>query len=35
MQPPLTAGGSRRLLKRLRDLMAGGASGQERLNQVV
>jgi len=35
MQPPLTAGGSRRLLKRLRDLMAGGGSGQERLNQVV
>jgi phosphotransferase system enzyme I (PtsP) len=35
MQTPLTAGGSRRLLKRLRDLMAGGGSGQERLNQVV
>ncbi len=35
MQPSLTAGGSRRLLKRLRDLMAGGGSGQERLNQVV
>jgi phosphotransferase system enzyme I (PtsP) len=35
MQPPLTAGGSRRLLKRLRDLMAGGGSGQDRLNQVV
>jgi phosphotransferase system enzyme I (PtsP) len=35
MQPPLSAGGSRRLLKRLRDLMAGGGSGQERLNQVV
>jgi phosphotransferase system enzyme I (PtsP) len=35
MQPPLTAGGSRRLLKRLRDLMAGAGSGQERLNQVV
>jgi phosphotransferase system enzyme I (PtsP) len=35
MQPPLSAGGSRRLLKRLRDLMAGGGTGQERLNQVV
>ncbi len=35
MQPPLTAGGSRRLLKRLRDLMAGGGSGQDRLDQVV
>lgn len=35
MQPSLTAGGSRRLLKRLRDLMAGGGSGQERLDQVV
>lgn len=35
MQPSLGAGGSRRLLKRLRDLMAGGGSGQERLNHVV
>ena len=35
MQPSLSAGGSRRLLKRLRDLMAGGGSGQDRLNQVV
>jgi len=35
MPQPLTAGGSRRLLKRIRDLMAGDASGQERLNQVV
>jgi phosphotransferase system enzyme I (PtsP) len=35
MQTPLTAGGSRRVLKRLRDLMAGGGSGQERLNHVV
>ncbi len=35
MQPTLGAGGARRLLKRLRDLMAGGGSAQERLNRVV
>lgn len=35
MQPSLGPGGSRRLLKRLRDLMAGGGTGQERLNHVV
>jgi phosphotransferase system, enzyme I, PtsP len=35
MQPTLGAGGARRLLKRLRDLMAGGGSGQERLNRIV
>ena len=32
---PLGPGGARRLLKRLRDLMAGGGTGQERLDQVV
>jgi phosphotransferase system enzyme I (PtsP) len=31
----LGPGGARRLLKRLRDLMAGGGSAQERLNQTV
>jgi phosphotransferase system enzyme I (PtsP) len=34
-QASLGPGGARRLLKRLRDLMAGGGSGQERLNQTV
>ncbi len=35
MQPALGAGGPRRLLRRLRDLMAGRGTGQERLDQVV
>lgn len=35
MQQTLGAGGSRRLLKRLRDLMASSGTGQERLNQVA
>jgi phosphotransferase system enzyme I (PtsP) len=34
-QASLGPGGARRLLKRLRDLMAGGGTGQERLNQTV
>ena len=34
-QTSLGPGGARRLLKRLRDLMAGGGSAQERLNQTV
>jgi len=34
-QASLGPGGSRRLLKRLRDLMAGDVTGQERLNQTV
>ena len=34
-QASLGPGGVRRLLKRLRDLMAGGGSGQQRLDQTV
>ncbi|MBL8837038.1 MAG: phosphoenolpyruvate--protein phosphotransferase [Alphaproteobacteria bacterium] len=34
-QPSLGPGGTRRLLKRLRDLMAGGGSSQDRLDEVV
>ncbi len=34
-QPSLGPGGTRRLLKRLRDLMAGGGAGQARLDEVV
>src|SRR5262249_43003713 len=34
-QPSLGPGGTRRLLKRLRDLMAGGGRGQERLDEGV
>ncbi len=35
MQVHSGAAGPRRLLKRIRDLMAAGGSGQERLNQIV
>ncbi|MBI3452579.1 MAG: phosphoenolpyruvate--protein phosphotransferase [Rhodospirillales bacterium] len=35
MQSALGAGGPRRLLKRLRDLMAAGATGQQKLDQIV
>jgi phosphotransferase system, enzyme I, PtsP len=35
MQPHAGAAGPRRLLKRIRDLMAAGGSGQERLDQIV
>ncbi len=35
MQAHPSAAGPRRLLKRIRDLMAAGGSGQERLNQIV
>lgn len=35
MQAYSGAAGPRRLLKRIRDLMAAGGSGQERLNQIV
>ncbi len=35
MQPTQSAAGPRRLLKRIRDIMAAGGTGQERLNGIV
>ncbi|MGQ0664482.1 MAG: phosphoenolpyruvate--protein phosphotransferase [Pseudomonadota bacterium] len=35
MQPSTDPGGSRRLLKRLRDVMAAGGTGQQRLERIV